>query len=137
MGRQLYRLYLWAAAGGTQAQKDLLAQLDILVDGEFVLAKRNLDLRFRGSENQRILDVPKAWRPAVPSGVKPSAGPAEHIPMHKMKKGGPRGGLPFFCALHRPMAHCIICVGKEGTWHEEVVFSPVRRVFGAAGVLCV
>ena len=45
---------------GTQAQKDLLAQLDILVDGEFVLAKRNLDLRFRGSENQRILDVPKS-----------------------------------------------------------------------------
>ena len=45
---------------GTDAQKALLEQLDILVDGEFVLAKRNLDLRFRGSENQRILDVPKS-----------------------------------------------------------------------------
>ncbi len=45
---------------GTAAQRALLDTLDVLVDGEFVLAKRNLDLRFRGSENQRILDVPKS-----------------------------------------------------------------------------
>ena len=32
--------------------------IDILVDGRFVLAKRNLMLNFRGSENQRIIDVP-------------------------------------------------------------------------------
>ncbi len=38
----------------------LLRFLDILVDGPFVLAQRNLDLLFRGSENQRILDVPKS-----------------------------------------------------------------------------
>ena len=43
---------------GTDAQKSLLKSLDVLVDGEFVLSKRNLDLRFRGSENQRIIDVP-------------------------------------------------------------------------------
>ena len=55
---------------GTPAQKQLLAALDILVDGEFVLAQRNLDLRFRGSENQRILDVPKA----EPYGVRRRAG---------------------------------------------------------------
>ncbi|NCC07525.1 MAG: anaerobic ribonucleoside-triphosphate reductase activating protein [Clostridia bacterium] len=45
---------------GTDAQKKLLQSLDVLVDGEFVLSKRNLDLRFRGSKNQRILDVPKS-----------------------------------------------------------------------------
>ena len=45
---------------GTDGQRELLGTLDVLVDGEFVLAKRNLDLRFRGSENQRILDVPKS-----------------------------------------------------------------------------
>ena len=45
---------------GTDDQRELLASIDVLVDGEFVLAKRNLDLRFRGSENQRILDVPKS-----------------------------------------------------------------------------
>ena len=38
----------------------MLRFLDILVDGPFVLAQRNLDLLFRGSENQRILDVPKS-----------------------------------------------------------------------------
>ena len=36
----------------------LLSQLDLLVDGRFVEAERNISLRFRGSENQRVLDVP-------------------------------------------------------------------------------
>ena len=45
---------------GTQEQRDLLSRLDVLIDGEFVLAERNLDLRFRGSANQRILDVPQS-----------------------------------------------------------------------------
>lgn len=45
---------------GTPAQKALLETLDILIDGEFILAQRNLDLRFRGSANQRILDVPQS-----------------------------------------------------------------------------
>ena len=36
---------------------DLLALADILVDGEFAEELKNLRLRFRGSENQRIIDV--------------------------------------------------------------------------------
>lgn len=36
----------------------LLSLLDVLVDGPFVAEKKNLSLRFRGSENQRIIDVP-------------------------------------------------------------------------------
>lgn len=39
---------------------EMLGLLDILVDGRFVLARRNLMLRFRGSENQRIIDVEKS-----------------------------------------------------------------------------
>lgn len=36
---------------------EYLRYLDVLVDGPFVEAKKNLSLRFRGSENQRIIDV--------------------------------------------------------------------------------
>lgn len=35
----------------------LLEQLDVLVDGPFVAARKNLSLRFRGSDNQRIIQV--------------------------------------------------------------------------------
>ena len=38
--------------------EDILKRLDILVDGRFVQEKKNLMLRFRGSENQRIIDMP-------------------------------------------------------------------------------
>ena len=39
---------------------EMLSLLDVLVDGEFVEAKKDLSLRFRGSSNQRILDVPRS-----------------------------------------------------------------------------
>lgn len=45
---------------GSEDQKDLLANIDILIDGPFVMAQRSLELVFRGSKNQRILDVPKS-----------------------------------------------------------------------------
>ena len=45
---------------GTPEQKALLEQLDVLVDGRFELEKRTLELRFRGSSNQRLIDVPKS-----------------------------------------------------------------------------
>ena len=41
----------------TEYTDDLLATIDILVDGPFVLAKKNLWLKFRGSENQRLIDL--------------------------------------------------------------------------------
>ncbi len=40
----------------------LLEELDVLVDGPFVLARKNLGLRFRGSENQRIIQVRESLR---------------------------------------------------------------------------
>lgn len=49
-----------ALLSGTEAQKQLLARLDILVDGPFLLAEKSLEVPFRGSRNQRILDVPKS-----------------------------------------------------------------------------
>ena len=58
--RQGYTLEeLW---GGSRARcectDELLSLLDILVDGPFVEEKKDLNLRFRGSSNQRILNVP-------------------------------------------------------------------------------
>ena len=38
----------------------LLGQLDLLVDGPYLEVKRNIELRFRGSANQRVLDVPQS-----------------------------------------------------------------------------
>lgn len=39
---------------------EMLFLLDVLVDGEFVLEQKDLNLRFRGSANQRVLDVPRS-----------------------------------------------------------------------------
>ena len=44
--------------GDWEITREYLSYLDVLVDGPFVLAKKNLSLRFRGSENQRLIDVP-------------------------------------------------------------------------------
>ena len=45
---------------GTEDQKKLLENIDILIDGRFVLAEKSLEIAFRGSRNQRILDVKKS-----------------------------------------------------------------------------
>lgn len=45
--------------GDWNITKQMLSYLDVLVDGPFIEAKKNLALRFRGSENQRLIDVPK------------------------------------------------------------------------------
>lgn len=42
------------------ALQDLLDHVDVLVDGPFVLAQRSLELEFRGSRNQRLIDMPKS-----------------------------------------------------------------------------
>ena len=38
--------------------REYLSYLDVLVDGPFIQARKNLTLRFRGSDNQRLIDVP-------------------------------------------------------------------------------
>ncbi|MBF6979142.1 anaerobic ribonucleoside-triphosphate reductase activating protein [Aerococcaceae bacterium zg-BR22] len=59
---------IWAWSGYTwdelmQETEDkltLLSFVDVLVDGRFILSKCDLTLRFRGSSNQRIIDVKKS-----------------------------------------------------------------------------
>ena len=45
---------------GSEDQKELLSSIDILIDGPFLMAERSLEVPFRGSRNQRILDVKKS-----------------------------------------------------------------------------
>ena len=62
-----HQLNVWSYTGftwehlieqGTPEQKALLKELDVLVDGPFLLQERTLSLPWRGSRNQRLIDVP-------------------------------------------------------------------------------
>ena len=46
----------------TPDKLELLSLIDILVDGRYDKSKRNLMLQFRGSSNQRIIDVQKSLK---------------------------------------------------------------------------
>lgn len=54
-------LNVWVYTGYSYNQVSelpVIRLIDVLVDGPFVLQQRNLSLAFRGSSNQRIIDVP-------------------------------------------------------------------------------
>ena len=60
----IYSGYLWEELTDEKNKRchsedtdEILSLTDVLVDGEFMLEKKNLMLRFRGSENQRVIDV--------------------------------------------------------------------------------
>ena len=62
---------IWAYSGYTLEQlqtlaPELLAQITVLVDGPFVESQKDLRLAFRGSANQRILDVPASLKRGEP-----------------------------------------------------------------------
>lgn len=58
-------LNVWSYSGytyeellnGKEEWRNLLKELDVLVDGPFILEKRTLECKFRGSTNQRLIDV--------------------------------------------------------------------------------
>lgn len=62
-----HHLNVWSYSGwtfehlrdrGSPAQRALLEEVDVLVDGPFLLKERTLTLPWRGSRNQRVIDVP-------------------------------------------------------------------------------
>ena len=66
-----HNLNIWCYTGFTFEQllekakknntiKELLENIDVLVDGRFVLEERSLNLYFKGSKNQRVLDMKKS-----------------------------------------------------------------------------
>ena len=42
--------------------KEIVNYLDVVVDGQFKIEQRNLNLKWRGSENQRVIDVKKSLK---------------------------------------------------------------------------
>ena len=56
---------------------EMLSMIDVLVDGRFEEDKKNITLLFRGSENQRLIDVKKSleegqvveWKPTIKRGL--------------------------------------------------------------------
>ena len=56
----VYSGYLWDEILADPEKKELLEICDVLVDGPFVAALKNPRLRFRGSANQRVIDIQKS-----------------------------------------------------------------------------
>ena len=55
-----YTGYNYESLLGHTEHQQLLSQIDVLVDGRFEINKRDLSLLFKGSTNQRIIDVQKS-----------------------------------------------------------------------------
>ena len=83
-----YTGYTWEElmAQGTPAQRRMLEFLDILIDGRFMQEQRTLELTFRGSRNQRILQVQESLAQGHPveetatrwTGEPPAPNPSLH-----------------------------------------------------------
>lgn len=54
----VYTGYRWEDIVGKEPFQNVLETIDVLVDSPFILERRDISLRFRGSDNQRIIDVP-------------------------------------------------------------------------------
>lgn len=57
-----YTLEELLAEGNKEKYLPLLKHIDILVDGRFILSQKSLELKFRGSKNQRIIDLNQSLR---------------------------------------------------------------------------
>ena len=56
----LYTGYTWEEV--KELNLDFLRYIDVLVDGRFILSKRNVNLRWCGSSNQRVIDVKESLK---------------------------------------------------------------------------
>lgn len=56
---------LWRQAEMKDDVAHLLSILDVLVDGRFIMERKSLSLQFRGSDNQRLIDVPLSLKEGI------------------------------------------------------------------------
>ena len=54
-----YEELLSGSRAATPTARAILQKADVLVDGRFIEEQKNISLAFRGSENQRLIDLPK------------------------------------------------------------------------------
>ena len=54
----VYEDLLEGGRANCEVTDEILSYCDVLVDGPFMIDKKNISLKFRGSENQRIIDIP-------------------------------------------------------------------------------
>lgn len=57
-----YTGYTWETLDNQIMKEYLLSQIDVLVDGRFIEELKNLKLKFRGSSNQRVIDVKESLK---------------------------------------------------------------------------
>ena len=66
IAKSQYNKHFWLYTGYTYEEipqerlEELAKYVDVLVDGRFEIDKKDLRLRFRGSSNQRLIDLPKS-----------------------------------------------------------------------------
>ena len=85
-----------------EATDPLLALLDVLVDGPFVQAEYDISLRFRGSANQRLLDMPRTLA-AFPGQRQPA--PAGHAPHPRRRQTRPLAGQARLFVPHHGLTY--------------------------------
>jgi anaerobic ribonucleoside-triphosphate reductase activating protein len=56
----LWSGYLYEDILKNEDRMAMLSFVDVLVDGRFEINKRNISLKYRGSSNQRVIDIPKS-----------------------------------------------------------------------------
>ena len=84
---------IWCYSGFTYEEilkmpkgKELLSNIDVLVDGLFEIKKRSLDLPFRGSSNQRIIDTKKSLKQNKIVLIEELMKPKDIKPLYKKDK---------------------------------------------------
>ncbi len=62
----LYTGFVWEEILASPELSKILQWVDVVVEGRFIESKRDISLRFRGSSNQRIVNVPATLAAGIP-----------------------------------------------------------------------